>query len=113
MTPLNHSGANTNLNIFPVTLRTSNITSINRNRRKHSPNDLHNLYAFTLFTEEDIETRLNDKSSYLELRITARHGLSGLADRFVQQFPNGDIIVKGHKFCFGNSLSVEKENKSC
>jgi hypothetical protein len=108
MTPLNHSGAKNNLNIIPVTLRTSNLTSINRNRKKHHNKDPFSLYAFTLFTEHDLDTPLTDQQSYLELRITARHGLSGLADRFVQQFPNQDVLFKGHNFCIANNNGVEK-----
>jgi hypothetical protein len=65
-----------------------------------------------VFTEEDILTPLKKKNTYLEFQLTVRHGLTGLADRFVQQFPNETVIRNGEKFCHGKDVGTMPENQS-
>ena len=112
MVPSNHSGGKSNVDIYKVELHTSDWTSINRFRRKYSEKDPFALYARGIFTEEDLKTPLTQKQTYLELQLTARHGLTGLADRFTQQYPNETVIMEGHKFCFGANLDTMPENES-
>ena len=112
MVPINHSGGRSNVDIHAVKLHTSDWTSINRFRRKYSEEDPFSLFAQTIFTEEDLEVPLRENGSYLELQLTARHGLTGLADRFIMQFPNETIIKTGDKFCFGENLGTQPENQS-
>ncbi len=112
MAPISHSGGRFNVDIHPVKLHTSDWTSINRFRRKYSEKDPFSLFAQTIFTEENIEIPLRENGTYLELQLTARHGLSGLADRFIMQFPNEAAIKAGDKFCFGQNLGTIPENQS-
>ena len=111
MVPLIHSAGNSNVDIYNTKLKTSDWTSINRYRRKHSEKDPFSLFAQLIFTQSEIEQYLSEPGTYLELQITARHGLTGLADRFTQQFPSETVIKKGHKFCFGSKLGTMNANQ--
>lgn len=112
MVPVPNVGGRSNVNIYPVKLRTSDWTSMNRFRKKYNDKDPFSLFAQTIFTDEDIATPLKKNGTYLVLQVTARHGLTGLADRFVQQFPNESVISAGHKFAYGINLSTIPENQS-
>ncbi|HEV9036552.1 MAG TPA: hypothetical protein VGQ51_08030 [Puia sp.] len=112
MVPVSHTGGRSNVSIHHIKMHTSEWTSINRVRRKFSDKDPFCLFAQVIFTEVDIETPLFENGTFLEMRLTARHGLTGFADRFVQQFVNESVLKVGHKFCFGVDLGTMPENQA-
>jgi len=81
-----------------------------RVRNKPSIKDPSALFATILRTEEPIEDMLNKTNTYVELKITARHGLTGLAGAFTQQFGGSDVIAKDHKFQFGKKIGTMHVN---
>lgn len=112
MEPFHHTGGNSNVKISPIPLLTNNVTIVNRNRKKINQYDQYALFALLVSTKEPIQEKIAKAGSYIELRLTVRHGLTGLADTFTQQYANGDVIKDGHKFCFANDLNTMPINKS-
>ena len=113
MEPIHHTGAKSNVVIKPIVLRTSNLTILPRNRKTYNATkDPFSLFAHTFFTEEDITPLLSNGNSYLELPVTGRHGLTGLADTFIIQYANETVIKENHKFDFGNKLDTISVNQS-
>jgi hypothetical protein len=106
MEPITHMGGNNNLKMKSLSIRTSNVTSIVRFRRKHYKKDPFALYAYVCHTNEPLTKYLSSENSYIEIRVTARHGLTGLSDLVIKSFGNNDVIMKSHKFAFGNSLKT-------
>lgn len=112
MTPHPHTDGKSNLNMKTVKLGISKMTSINRYRKKSSEKDPYSLFAVTLMSTDDLMSELVKKDTFLEFRLTVRHGLTGLADRFVMKFPNEGIIKEKHKFCYGERLDTIPINHS-
>lgn len=110
--PIPLVGANSNLKLIKLKLRTSDRTHITRFRKKHHQKDPFALFAFLLHTNDDLDKYLAENETYIELRITLRHGLTGLADTFTQQFSTQDVIKKGYKFNFGAKFDAIPKNRA-
>lgn len=67
--------------------------------------DIHDLHAYHVRTTEDIESNWGDESSYLKLKIVAKHSLTGLSKVFHEEFSKNDITTK--QFLSGNDLGVK------
>lgn len=70
------------------------------------------LYANLIHTDENLLSLLEAPESFLELKVTVRHGLTGLADTFVGTFAHQDCIKNGCKFQFGKNLETIPFNKT-
>lgn len=68
--------------------------------------DIHNLHAKWVRTTEDVETSWNDVSSFIRIKITAEHSLSGLRKIFVKDFDSKACITP-KQFCSGDNLGVK------
>jgi len=101
-----HSDGKSNLNIKTVKMGISKMTSINRYRRNPGKKDPYSLFAITLMSDDDLRSELEKELTFLEFRLTVRHGLTDLADRFVMQYPNQETLKENHKFCYGDILDV-------
>ena len=112
LTPINHTGANSNLKSKTLSLRTSNMTHMSRFRKKNSKSDPFKKFAILIHTNEELEDFLKVPESFIQLRITARHGLSGLAKTFEQHFPDPSVIIKWHKFQHGEFCGTIPFNKT-
>ena len=110
MEPYAHTRGSVNVNIRPISLETKNITSIPRFHKKTRSDDPYNLFALLILTKQDLKTFMAKKGSYIEMRVTVRHGLTGLASTIVQQFDDNDVIREGHKFCYGDQEETIPSN---
>ena len=106
MESITHTSGKNNLRIKRLSLRTSNMTNIKRYRKNYLEKDPHALFAILLHTNEPLETYLSKEYNYLELRVTLRHGLTGLAETFTQHFPDTSVINNECKFEFGKKIGV-------
>jgi hypothetical protein len=106
MTPINHLGANTNLMMKRLEIRTSSMTSIGRFRKNHHDKDPFALYAYLIHTNEPLNQFLTDPNSFVQLRVTGKHGLTGLSDVVIQSYGNADVIKYNSKFAFGDKLDT-------
>ncbi|MDR7370758.1 hypothetical protein [Flavobacterium aquidurense] len=57
------------------------------------------------FTYEDLSSKMNNSSTYIQFQITARHNLIGLNNIFTYNFVNKSVIVEG-KFKEGNYKEI-------
>ncbi len=112
MQPLQHIGASQNLLLKSLPIRTSNANHIKRYRKKYHQKDPFALFAILVHTNEDIGKMLKEKNSYIELKITVRHGLTGLADTFTQHFGDINVIKQNEKFNFGKDIETMPVNKT-
>jgi hypothetical protein len=112
MQPINHIGANSNLKSKRLAIRTSNMTSINRFRSKNNKQDPFSMFAILIHTNEQLEPLLAAENSFVQLKITARHGLSGLAQTFEERFPNETCIKTNHKFKHGADTGTVPQNQT-
>ena len=112
LSPLNHLGANSNLQSKHLKIRTSNMTHISRFRNKNSKKDPFKRFAILIHTNEDLGDLLQVSQSFIQLKITARHGLSGLAKTFEQQFAEPSVIKSAHKFGHGENCDTMAFNKT-
>ncbi len=112
LTPINHTGAKSNLASRHLSVRTSNMTHISRFRRKDSHLDPFKRFAILIHTNEDLDNFLKVQNSFVQIRITARHGLSGLAKTFEQHFSDPSVIKIDHKFEHGENCETMPFNKS-
>ncbi len=112
MKPVLHVGNHSNVNVVSLPFKAANMKHIPRYRKKHEKKDPFALYANLIHTEEDILTLLSSPDSFLELKVTVRHGLTGLADTFVGTFSEQDCIKNGCKFDFGKKINAIPYNKT-
>ena len=63
-------------------------------------------YAILPKTFEDIESLINDDHVYLQLQITARHGLTGLSRVFKKDFALANHCIKNGKHKHGKLLET-------
>lgn len=112
LSPTNHLGANSNLISRHLKVRTSNMTHISRFRKTPDKKDPFMKFAILIHTSEDLEPLLTVPQSFVQLKITARHGLSGLAKTFEQHFPDPTVIKEAHKFGSGLNCQTVPFNKS-
>ncbi|MBV9961149.1 MAG: hypothetical protein JO072_02780 [Parafilimonas sp.] len=106
MSPTFHTAAHSNLMIISLPARAAKMKHIPRYRKNYKDKDPFALFANLIHTTEDLRSFLNVPENYLELKVTVRHGLTGLADTFIQTFSNPDCIKPNHKFGFGKRLDV-------
>lgn len=66
-------------------------------------------HACQFRTDDNLRELLQEESSYLQLQVTARHGLSGLPGIFVQRYYSRRVIKKG-SFARGRHLNVLEES---
>ncbi len=112
MIPYTHINALPSVEIHGVPLTTASLTTINRYRKKRHEKDPFSLFAISVFTKYNIEEKLKDQGAYIEFRLTARHGLTGLAHTFVKKYSDESVIKANHKFCYGAELETVPLNKS-
>ena len=112
MEPRLHVGNHSNLYITSLPFKCANTKHIPRYRKKHEEKDPFALYAILIHTDQDLFALLNSPNSFLELKVTVRHGLTGLADTFVGTFSLQDCIKNGCKFDFGKKLDAIPYNKT-
>lgn len=56
-------------------------------------------------TLEDLSVILSDRHKSLQIRITLKHGLTGLSKNFVKNFSNEKSIING-RYEFGNCIKI-------
>lgn len=72
---------------------------------KEQDNDIYNLHAWRLRTTDPLSDIWTDRSSFIELKIIARHSLSGFYKVFTHTYNSRDCIING-KFRSGNHLDI-------
>ena len=112
MTPYLQTESFPSVTMGSVPLQYGNVSTINRFRRNNHTKDPYSLFAINIATEFDVESKISEEKVFFEIRLTARHGLTGLADRFIQRFPNEEVIKENHKFCYGDDLGTMPKNRS-
>lgn len=103
--PYHHENGKSSVKIYSINLLTQDMTHIVRYRKKTTDRHPYHLFARTIVAEDLLEESLNAPQSYLELKITVRHGLTGLARTFSQKFEK-NCIKQDHKFKFGRNLET-------
>jgi hypothetical protein len=70
------------------------------------------MFAILIHTNEQWEPLLEATSSVVQLKITARHGLSGLAQTFEERFSKVMSIKANHKFKHGTDTGTVPQNQT-
>ena len=65
----------------------------------------HAYHCFQIRTYHDLEPSLMDKHKWLQVKITLRHGLTGLSKNFIKNYRTTSVVKPG-KFELGNSFKV-------
>ena len=105
MKPSQHTESRHNLIMKEISIRTSNIDSIPKYRKKYQVKDPNALFAILIHTNEDMETALSEPNTYLMLKVTVRHGLSTLAKTITCKF-DGNNICDNSKFGFASNVNT-------
>lgn len=112
MIPYTHVNAFPSVTLGSIPLTSGYFTTINRFRKNNHPKDPFSLFALTVSTQYNLEEKIRQPGVFFELRITGRHGLTGLADRYVVRFADEKVIKENHKFEYGCNLSTIPFNQA-
>lgn len=89
-----------------IELKTSKINYVPR-RKLFKKNYGDNCIQF--FTYENLLDEVKDNKKYVQLQVTARHGLSGLSNIFTYDFIDNSFIKNG-MFCAGDTDRIKEVN---
>ena len=102
-----YSGDGQNVKLLEIPLR-RNRTAFLQSAVK-GQRETEKTHACQFRTDNNLRELLKEESSYLQLQVTARHGLSGLPGIFVQRYYSRRAIKKG-SFARGSYLNVLEES---
>lgn len=98
--PVGHNGKN--LQSKDIALKDDYLLHLS----KKDDADIYNLHAKWIRTEEDIEARWTDESSFIRLTITSKHSLSGLSQVCVKDYDSKRWITN-KIYNSGDDLTVK------
>jgi len=92
-----------NVRMFPLTLKINHIPHVSPFRPRWMKKDYSD-YALRFRTYDDLDTILNDQMKSVQIKVTLKHGLTGLGKVFSHQYVRSAIKL-GH-FSIGNDFKI-------